>query len=93
VRIDFLRKSIEALRQQNAIHAILYVAVIAANMDFPEFVLHNSRFLQKHLLKGRAFALAHCLDLVGVDRIGDSAQAGCDFLASRIEIGRDGVDS
>jgi hypothetical protein len=65
VGIDFLPKTIEALRQQNAIDAILHVAVIAAHMYLPEFLLHNPRRLQKHLLKRRAFALAHCLNLVG----------------------------
>ena len=51
VGINFLPKTIEALRQQNAIDAILNVAMIAAHMDFPEFLLHHPWRMQEHLLK------------------------------------------
>src|SRR5271165_3652076 len=52
VGINFLTETVEALRQRNAIEAVLHVAVITANMDLSEFLLHHSRRVQDHLLKG-----------------------------------------
>ena len=65
VSINFLTKAVEALGQQNPVDAILDIAVIAAHVNLPEFLLHNPRRLQEHLLKRRAFALAHRLNRSG----------------------------
>ncbi len=86
VRINFLPETIETLRQQNAVEAILHVAVIAANMHFPEFILHHARRLQQHLLKRGVLTLTHRLNLVRADFVGDRSQAGRDLLARRVQI-------
>ena len=79
VRIDFLPETVESLRQQNAVDAILHVAVIAANMHLPEFILRHARRVQQHLLKRGVFTLAHGLNLVDADCVGDRPQARARF--------------
>ena len=65
---------------------VLHVAVIAADMDFPEFLLHHARRVQQHLLKGGVFTLAHGLNLVRADFVSDRPQAGRDLLARRVQV-------
>lgn len=87
--IDFLAKTVESFRQEDAVDAVLDIAVVAADVHFPKFLLDHAGRLQQHLLKGGVFALTHQLNLGRIDRIGDGAQAGSYFLAGGIEISRD----
>ena len=57
--VNFLPETVESLRQQNTVDAILHVAVIATNMHFPEFILRHARRMQQYLLKRRVFTLTH----------------------------------
>ena len=89
MRINFLPEPIESFRQQNAVEAVLRIAMVAADMHFSELVLHHPRRVQQDLLKRGVFTLPHGLDLTRPDPVGDRAQAGSDGLALRIQMGGD----
>ena len=57
-------------------NAILYVAVIAPNMDLSELVLHHTRVMQEYLLERGVFPLAHGLNLADVSVVSDRARPG-----------------